>query len=185
MTEHPRIKCAIPQSWQTALEALAQQTGRSVEQVVSEAIAQYISSNLNLDTTKAAALSKQSAAQAEALTQMQSQIHRLENRLAKTDLAMMQTAALAVRVMAIEQTLQRSQMPNTPAEATLQPPEEEPEGEFEDEPDEILVGFLESDDFQDRLQQAIDPASSRSISPHASDADEDEPGEILYDFIEP
>ncbi|MBI4785092.1 MAG: hypothetical protein HY785_27875 [Oscillatoriophycideae cyanobacterium NC_groundwater_1537_Pr4_S-0.65um_50_18] len=186
MTTPPRIKCVIPQSWQTALEALAQQTGKSVEQVVYEAIAQYLNPDLNPnlspDLNKTAALDKQPSVPAEALTQMQSQIHRLENRLAKTDLAIMQTAALAARVVAIEQTLR--QMPNTSAEDKLQPLEDEPEEEFEDEPDEILVGFLESDDFQDRLQQAIDPASSRSTS-YASDSDEDEPGEILYDFIEP
>ncbi len=119
MTELPRIRCSIPQSWQIDLENLAQQTGQSVEQVIYQAIAQHLDKHLN---------------------KMQ-------------DLY--------------------------------------PEDDIEDEPDEILIGFLESDDFQDRLQQAIDPAVSKTSAPSQADKEyadeeyEDEPSEILYDFIEP
>ena len=119
MTELPRIKCSIPQSWQTDLENLAQRTGQSVEQVIYQAIAQHLNKHLS---------------------EMQ-------------DLY--------------------------------------PEDDIEDEPDEILVGFLESDDFQGRLQQAIDPAIFQVSMPKVSmpsqmaEEYEDEPGEILYDFIEP
>ncbi|MBW4661947.1 MAG: hypothetical protein KME15_25055 [Drouetiella hepatica Uher 2000/2452] len=117
MAELPRIKCSIPQSWQTDLESLARQTGQSVEQVVYQAIAQHLGKHLDK----------------------------------KQDLYA-----------------------------------EYAEDDIEDEPDEILVGFLESDDFQDRLQQAIDPTvSSTSASRQENEEYEDESGEVLYDFIEP
>ena len=60
------------------------------------------------------------------------------------------------------------------------------EEDFEDEPDEILTSFLESDDFQERVRQAIAPQSvdqSADRSPY--EEIEHEPDEILYGFLEP
>jgi hypothetical protein len=174
MTEQPRIKCAIPQSWQIELESLAQQTGQSVEQVVYEAIARYLGKGC---------LNK-SEVPANVVTQMQSQLKLLESRLAKADMALMQTALLAERVLAIEQLIGRSgQVDSTVSQSALYE-----DDDIADEPDEILTSFLESDDFQDRLQAAIDPITLEELTPSRMDQEADqeyEDGEILYDFIEP
>ena len=185
MTEQPRIKCAIPQSWQAELEILAEQAGQSVEQIVYEAIAQYLG-KMRLDKPEISA---------NALMQMQSQLQRLESQLAKADMALMQTTSLTTRVIAIEQAIGRStQTHDSPPQADLDEDDGieddgiEDDG-IEDEPDEILISFLESDDFQGRIQEAINPGMPRkpvlSLADESCENEEYEDGEVLYDFIEP
>jgi hypothetical protein len=68
--------------------------------------------------------------------------------------------------------LERRSLESTPAE------------ESDDEPDEILTSFSESDEFQERVRQAIAPSHSPGESPLYEEI-ENEPDEILYDFLEP
>ena len=68
-------------------------------------------------------------------------------------------------------------------QATLQSPEIAPdEDEIEDEPDEILTGFLESEEFQEQVRQTSE--AGRSSDPSLYEEIENEPDEILYDFLE-
>jgi hypothetical protein len=55
--------------------------------------------------------------------------------------------------------------------------------EIEDEPDEILTGFAESDEFQAQMKQTIAANTLADQSPYEDI--ENEPDEILYGFLEP
>jgi len=197
MTESPRIKCAVPRSWQTALENLAQQTGQTVEQLIYQAIAQYLDkAHLSKTHLSKAHLEKiQDLGTANPLVsrQIQNQLQRIESQVAKVDIAVLQTAMLATRLVAIEQAIGRLLQPQSMLQENYTPQEDlgsrsnlYAEEDVEDEPDEILVSFLESDDFQERLHRAIDFTVPLAFVPsHTDEVYEDESGEILYDFIEP
>ena len=65
----------------------------------------------------------------------------------------------------------------------LRSPEIAPdEDEIEDEPDEILTSFSESDEFQAQVRQASE--AGRSSDQSLYEEIENEPDEILYDFLE-
>ena len=69
----------------------------------------------------------------------------------------------------------------------LRSPRVEPVGELddeeiEDEPDEILTSFAESDEFQAQVKQTIASNALADQSPYENI--ENEPDEILYDFLE-
>jgi hypothetical protein len=151
------IKCHIPQAWQVEIQAIATRLGCNVEQIIYEAIAQYLSKN-----------------NANRLLEI------VESSNSKADAALLQVLTLAARVTALEQVhLQTTArigvlaiVPGT--------------NDTEDEPDEILTSFLESDDFQERAAQSISPlrvAKDQSLPPTYEEF-EDEADEILYDFIE-
>lgn len=166
MAEQPMIRCQIPQSWQAELEAIAQQTGQSLEQVVYEAIAQYLGKGVP----------------AQAIAALQNRLEVVEQRVEQVDEALLQS--LSTRLTGLEQLVARSslQEPPVPSSAPLAIEAMEPE----DEPDEIMESFRESEGFQERVRRATAPSKARiHNAPMTYEEIEDEPDEILYDFIDP
>lgn len=167
MSESSKIKCRIPLSWQAELEAIANQTGQGVDRVIYQAIAEY------LGKTEVSASSLQG---------MQHRLATVETQVSKADEAVMQVMMLSTRLVAVEQALASLSVSKGPAPLVI--PEDD---DIEDEPDEIMMSFLESEDFQTRAQQAIRPSPAhRELSQPLTYEDfENEPDEILYDFLEP
>jgi hypothetical protein len=122
-SEQP-LQLQIPLVWQIQLEAIAQRTGQTLEQVVYQAIDHYLSQHLG-------------------------------QQLGQPDL--------------------RS--------SRIAPVGEFDDEEIEDEPDEILTSFAESDEFQAQVKQTI--ASNALADQLACEEIENEPDEILYGFLEP
>ncbi|MBD3882814.1 hypothetical protein IFO70_13660 [Phormidium tenue FACHB-886] len=160
MSEQP-MRCRIPLAWQLQLEAIAQRSGQSVEQLIYQAIGQFLG---------------------------QAEGNRVEpaalDALQSLDEVKLQLLTLTTRVAMLERSV-GVQADTARVGSPISTPEDEaPDDEIEDEPDEIMISFLESADFQERVQQAIAP----SLSSHQSLTYEDienEPDEILYDFLEP
>ncbi|HEY9644513.1 MAG TPA: hypothetical protein V6C57_28715 [Coleofasciculaceae cyanobacterium] len=178
MAEQPMIKCHIPQAWQAEIQAIANQAGCSAEQIIYEAIAQYLGKGNQHSHLAAHNV-------AEEQKRLEQRLADMEHRSLKADAALMQVMTLSTRVAALEQAqlLQRikTEVPTVGVEDVGV------EEDAEDEPDEILTSFLESDDFQERASQSVSlPRVLKHQSlPLTYEDFEDEADEILYDFIEP
>ncbi|NJR64658.1 MAG: hypothetical protein HC772_03950 [Leptolyngbyaceae cyanobacterium CRU_2_3] len=184
MAEQPTLttlKCHIPKTWQAEIQALARQAGHSPEQVIYEAIAQYLGKSSGKSSSKSKG---QNNSTPHVLTEVQQRLEIVEHRSHKADEAMIQVLALTVRVAALEQVIQLARL--TPRSLDFKPTDEE---DPDDEPDEILTSFLESEDLQDRVTQTTrSSANSQNLTTSRTDEDEDmedEADEILHDFIEP
>lgn len=158
MSEQP-MRCRIPLAWQLQLETIAQRSEQSVEQLIYQAIGQFLGQVEN-NRVEPAALDTQ---------------HTLDE-------VKLQLLTLTTRVTMLERSV--GAQADMARSLTPVPANETEEDEIEDEPDEIMVSFLESEDFQARVQQAVAP-NLRSHQPLAYEDIENEPDEILYDFLEP
>lgn len=113
----------MPLAWRQELEAIAYETGQSLEQVVCEAVAQYLG--------------------------------------------------------------RTNELPLIAGSAGL-PLNEDTLHDCDDEPDEIMASFLESEGFGEKVRQAIAPSATRLAGmPLTYEEIEQEPDEILYEFLEP
>jgi hypothetical protein len=127
MSEQP-MRCRIPLAWQLQLEAIAQRTDQSIEQLVYHAIGQYLG-----QIEKAVIEKPAIEPPASALNEVRQQV-----------------LALTARMTALEQAA----CPESPARSPISLPlvvpllveenlSEVEEDDIEDEPDEILYDFLE------------------------------------------
>ncbi|WP_013322874.1 ribbon-helix-helix protein, CopG family [Gloeothece verrucosa] len=126
----------VPQEWINQFEKLAQQSGRSVTELVRDALAQYI----GIDASSSKVVSQ--------LEQVQIELKLLRQKIAEMELYKTQIRELSVRLAAVEQSRgkERSQFlsPNSLSfsQSSLIKSETEEDEDYEDEPDEVLTDFL-------------------------------------------
>lgn len=123
----PYLGARVPQKWISRFETISQQTGRSVDDLVREAIAQYLGVEAELVV----------AGQIDDLKAQISRIAKKVDALYDSKTELRQVSARLTTLERILGTAALSQ-PQTPPETA------EEEDEF-DEPDEVLIDFLPPD----------------------------------------
>jgi phosphoglycolate phosphatase-like HAD superfamily hydrolase len=149
MTEQPMIGCRVSQEWKATLETIALNSGRQLEQVVYEAIAQYLA--------EAAPQRAFHQAQASQIQEIFVRLAQTERQTSRIDILCDQIVALSARLAALEQGV---------IDPTLLPTR-------------LATGNYHTNAASLTEHQAV-------VEAIASLEDiEDEPDEILYDFLEP
>lgn len=120
------LSAMVPQSWIAQFESLSQQKGRSVEELVREAIAQYLG------------IPEATPTHSIELEAVQKKLEALSQKLSTLEVACDRISRLETRLNALERLSQPSLMSNL---STVQKIEDEADYEY-DEPDEILSDFL-------------------------------------------
>lgn len=122
-----KLETTIPQEWMDRFEDLAKQTGRSLTELIQEALAQYIGADLG-------------ARSPSQLEQFRSELAFLRQKVTELEPYKERVEMLSVRLEAIEG--KRSQAENKSTSSQNLPLDEADDDDFDDEPDEILTDFL-------------------------------------------
>ncbi|MGF1481709.1 MAG: ribbon-helix-helix protein, CopG family [Cyanophyceae cyanobacterium] len=113
----------VPQKWIERFELLSAQTGRSLTELVREAIAQYI----GMDR--------------EVTVELEEEIVELKQKVSELEPHKQQLKSLHVRLEILEQKLSQTQADKTFQQSATPSPMLD-DDDFDDEPDEILTDFL-------------------------------------------
>jgi hypothetical protein len=124
------LGATVPQAWVERFECLAQQTGRSVTDLVREALAQYI----GMDNPRAIAPSS--------LATLEAELAALKAKVASFDSLNQQVAVLTVRLVALEKIAVQAPSQLSQAQALSVQAGELEDDDCYDEPDEVLTDFL-------------------------------------------
>lgn len=131
--ENQLLGATVPQEWIDKFEILAKQTGRSVTDLVREALAQYI----GIDKSSSTIVSQ--------LEQFQSELKLLKQKIREVELYKTQIRELSVRLAVVEQSMGkvRTQLISSDLSSSSEVEliESEIDEDYEDEPDEILTDF--------------------------------------------
>lgn len=115
MAEKSIVSCQIPQDWKAKIEHLAAQRKKESSQIIFEALAQYLGEDVNTNDTRLNALETE-------VTTLRASISQLEGTIEKLQL--------------------RSPVVSTFSNSAAASVESLADGDFIDEPDEILIDFL-------------------------------------------
>lgn len=136
MAIHPNsvnIAAMVPQEWLVKLEQLSQETGRSLEELIREALAQYLGIEKKISPSQTLGNVRLATVQQE-LTTLKQKVNHLEQLFP-------QVAKLEAKLFSLEKTLipELSILPNSQTFTQVVPIDDD---EQYDEPDEILTDFL-------------------------------------------
>jgi predicted transcriptional regulator len=129
------LSTQVPQTWAKKLEVLAEQTGRSLTELVREAVAQY----LGVEEQKYSEVK---------LEQVEAELVLLKQKVAELEPYKAQVATILMRLAVIEQAIAQDREPinisqtfsaATSWSANMQALVND---DIDDEPDEILIDFL-------------------------------------------
>lgn len=205
----PRVGCEIPQDWKVKIDTIAAQTGRTSDQVVYEAIARY----LQQQDLQQQDLQRQASGNDDLLQPLVSRLESLEQEAVVAREALAQVQRLSVKLEQLERAIAFSSpaiatLSNVPINSSpiAAHPIDNESDEIEDEPDEILWDFLEPEQRSHQLALLNQQSSAHPTLPDCPpDAEklpqppssqyrrygleieegEDEPDEILWDFVDP
>lgn len=133
MSEDVMVSCQIPQDWKRQIEQIAAQRKKKSAQIIYEAIAQYLGEDIQTVDNRLLALEKEMPTLQKEITQLNTTVKNLQEKLQAA--ASMLTISYPASVN-LPPKVQQSSQPN-----------HDNDDDFpEDEPDEILYGFLEPED---------------------------------------
>lgn len=132
--ENKLLGATVPQEWIDKFELLAKHRGRSVSELVRDALAQYI----GIDESSSKIVSQ--------LAQFQAELKLLKQKITEVELYKTQIKELSVRLAVVEQNMGKAQSQlfssnSSSSEAWLIDNEID-EDYIDDEPDEVLTDFL-------------------------------------------
>lgn len=136
MSIHPNsvnIAAMVPQEWLVKLEQLSQETGRSIEELIREALAQYLGIEKKISPSQTLTNVPLATVQQE-LTTLKQKVNHLEQLFP-------QVAKLEAKLFSLEKILipELSTLPNSQTFTQVVPIDDDQQY---DEPDEILTDFL-------------------------------------------
>ncbi|MBD2181531.1 hypothetical protein [Aerosakkonema funiforme] len=132
MTEEVMVSCQIPQDWKRQIEQIAAQRKKQSAQIIYEAIAQYLGEDIQTVDNRLLALEKEMPTLQKEVTQLNTTVKNLQEKL--------QAAASII-------TISYPPSVNLPQNVQKSQPTDYNDDDFpDDEPDEILYGFLEPED---------------------------------------
>ncbi len=136
MSIHPdsvNIAAMVPQEWLVKLEQLSQKTGRSIEELIREALAQYLGIEKKISPSQTLVNVPLAMIQQD-LTTLKQKVNHLEQLVP-------QVTTLEAKLFSLEKILipELSTLPNSQTFTQVVPLDDD---EQYDEPDEILTDFL-------------------------------------------
>ena len=136
MSIHPNsvnIAAMVPQEWLVKLEQLSQKTGRSIEELIREALAQYLGIEKKISPSQTLVNVPLAMIQQD-LTTLKQKVNHLEQLFP-------QVTTLEAKLFSLEKILipELSTLPNSQTFTQVVPLDDD---EQYDEPDEILTDFL-------------------------------------------
>ena len=136
MSIHPdsvNIAAMVPQEWLVKLEQLSQKTGRSIEELIREALAQYLGIEKKISPSQTLVNVPLATIQQD-LTTLKQKVNHLEQLFP-------QVTTLEAKLFSLEKILipELSTLPNSQTFTQVVPLDDD---EQYDEPDEILTDFL-------------------------------------------
>lgn len=136
MSIHPdsvNIAAMVPQEWLVKLEQLSQETGRSIEELIREALAQYLGIEKKVSPSQTLVNVPLATVQQE-LTTLRKKVNHLEQLFP-------QVAKIETKLFSLEKILipELSTLPISKTFTQVVPLDDD---EQYDEPDEVLTDFL-------------------------------------------
>ncbi|MBW4619953.1 MAG: hypothetical protein KME17_11440 [Cyanosarcina radialis HA8281-LM2] len=135
MSDRQKIKkitlsTKVPRSWGNKLAELSDRTGRSLPNLLREAVAQY----LGVEEQKSSDLARLAAIEAE--------LAALNQKVAELEPYKTQMVTIVTRLVAIERSIAQDRHPGNISPALSVEMQAIADDDIDDEPDEILIDFL-------------------------------------------
>ncbi|MFB2970095.1 hypothetical protein ACE1CD_14055 [Aerosakkonema sp. BLCC-F183] len=130
MSENVMVNCQIPQDWKRQIEQIAAQRKKQSAQIIYEAIAQYLGEDIQTVDNRLLALEKEMPTLQKEITQLNATVKSLQERLHAA------TSTIAISDPASVNLIKKVQQEYIYSDENFP----------DDEPDEILYGFLEPED---------------------------------------
>lgn len=127
MVDQSRISCDVPSQWKIKMEEIAAARNKTSEEILSDAIALYLGEDIEITSTRIKLLEAEVSTLRQNMAQLTATVNDLQQRL-----------TTAASIMSVS---------SSPLKITAPVSETTPSfyEEMEDEPDEILYDFLESE----------------------------------------